>query len=608
MTSQKIPPTRAGAGEPGGSGSFADLFEKSMGAQELSEGEIVTGNVVKITNDFVVVDIGYKCEGAVPRHQFERGGQMTVQPGAQVRVFIDSLHVNEQGYCQLSKNKADRLRIWDEIANAFAKNAIVEGQITSRVKGGYEVDIGVKAFLPASQVDIRMPKNLDQYLNQTGQFRIIKFNQKRGNVVLSRRAVLEEQRSHMRDETLKALVEGAIVTGTVKNLTEYGAFVDLGGLDGLLHISDISWARIKHPSEKIKPGDEVRVKVLQFNRETGRVSLGLKQLEADPWTKVETDWPIGTRTRGAVTNIVDYGGFVEIAPGIEGLIHVSEMSWTRKVRHPSQILKVGDVVDVMVLDIDKTNRRVSLGMKQVMPNPWDVISQKLPPGSHIKGEIKSITDFGIFVNVEEGIDGLVHISDVTWAKKPPVLTQLFQKGQEVEAVVLNIDREGQRLSLGIKQLSEDPWVAYTKAHRKGALVDCKIVSVTDFGVFVELADGIEGLIRMNELSRDPNVDPKSLAEIGKQFQAEIVHIDTTERKISLSVKAMERSQERADLKRFISSQGDGRASLGDVLGEQLRAAAARKEAASTGTEEDSSDQPSSTPSTGEDGDSTGRAS
>jgi len=571
MTPNKLPPTRTPAGGAGGPNSFADMFEKSMVEEKLAEGDIVTGTVVKVDRDLVVVDIGYKCEGAVPAAQFERGGQLTVQPGEQIRVYIDSLQVDQQGYCRLSKVKADRLRIWDEVAEAFEKQAVVEGKIESRVKGGFEVDIGVKAFLPASQVDIRVPRNLDRYLGESGQFRIIKFNRRRGNVVLSRRAVLEEQRNQMRDQTLKVLTVGAIVTGMVKNLTDYGAFVDLGGIDGLLHISDMSWGRLKHPSERIKPGDEVRVQILQFDPAAQKVSLGLKQLESDPWAAVDVDYPIGTRTRGKVTNIVDYGAFVEIVPGIEGLIHISEMSWTKKVRHPGQIVKAGDPVDVVVLDIDRTNRRISLGMKQAMTNPWDLIGQQFPSGTRIKGPIRSITDFGLFVKVTDDIDGLVHVSDVSWTKKTPNLAEMFQKDQEVEAVVLSIDREAQRLSLGIKQLEGDPWETYVKSHRKGTVVDCKIVSVTDFGAFVELAEGIEGLIRTNELARDRVQDPRTVAEVGKAVQAEIISIDLRERKISLSIRAMERSQEKAELKAFTSSQGDSRARLGDVLAERLKA-------------------------------------
>lgn len=571
MSSGKSHPTGAGAGGSSGKENFAAMFEESMAAQEIAEGDVVTGNVVKIDNDTVVVDIGYKSEGAVPRAQFERGGQLTIAEGDQVRVYVESLRVDAQGYCRLSKERADRLRIWDEIAKAFDEGAIVEGTITKRVRGGLEVDIGVPAFLPASQADIRPPRNLDKYMGETAQFKIIKFNRRRGNVVLSRRDVLEAERTHMRTETLKVLTEGAIVTGTVKNLTDYGAFVDLGGIDGLLHVSDMSWTRIRHPSERLKPGDEIRVQVIQFDPKTERVSLGLKQLEADPWGTIETQYPVGTRLRGKVTNLVDYGAFVEIAPGVEGLIHVSEMSWTRKVRHPGKIVNVGDEVDVVVLDIDRNNRRMSLGMKQAMANPWDTVAQTYPAGTRIKGEVRSITDFGIFVSVNEDIDGLVHVSDISWTKKDIVPSEAYKVGDQVEAVVLSIDREGQRLSLGIKQLEDDPWERYRKAHPKGTQVQCRVVSVTDFGAFVELAEGVEGLIRTNELAVARVEDPRSVVEVGKELTAEISNIDTRERRISLSVRAMERSQEKADLKAFMKSQGEARSSLGDVLREKLAA-------------------------------------
>ena len=568
MMSDKPQTSGAGAGDSGD--NFAAMFEQSMAAQEISEGEIVTGTIVKVDPDGVVVDIGYKSEGFASREEFERNGEVTVQEGDRVRVYVESLRVNPQGYCRVSKQKADRLRIWDEIAEAFEKEAIVEGKITGRVKGGLEVDIGVKAFLPASQADVRMPRNLDRYLNEVGQFRIIKFNRRRGNVVLSRRAVLEEQRGHMREETLKVLTEGAIVTGTVKNLTDYGAFIDLGGIDGLLHISDMSWARIKHPSEVIKSGDEIRVQVLQFDRDKERVSLGLKQLQNDPWATIDTDYPIGMRTKGTVTSIADYGAFVEIAGGVEGLIHVSEMSWTRKVRHPKKIVNTGDEVEVMILDVDRGNRRMSLGMKQVQPNPWDEIARTYPSGARLRGTVKSITDFGVFVGVDEEIDGLVHISDVSWTDKNPKLAEMFKEGDEVETVVLNVDTEGQRLSLGIKQLADDPWESYYKSHKRGDRVQCKVVSITDFGVFVELAEGIEGLIRTSELAAERVQNPRDVVDVGQEITAEITQLDTRDRKISLSIRMMQVTDDKADLKAFHKSQGSASSTFGDLLGEKLR--------------------------------------
>ena len=440
--------------------SFAALFEESLKREEVKEGEIVKGKVIAVGKDNVVVDIGYKSEGTIAASEFMVDGQMTVKPGDVIDVFLESRE-DENGLCIVSKEKADRLKVWDEISAACERDELIEGTISTRVKGGLSVTIrgGVKAFLPGSQVDLRPVRNLDNLLGKTHRFKVIKFNKKRGNIVLSRRVLLEKERAALKEQTLDKLKEGQIVEGIVKNLTEYGAFIDLGGIDGLLHITDMSWGRVTHPSELFQVGDHVRVKVLKFNTETERVSLGLKQMMEDPWTHAQQKYPPGTVVRGKVVSLKDYGAFIEIEQGIEGLIHISEMSWTRRVKHPSKMLAIGDTVEAVVLDIDPTQNRISLGMKQLEPNPFASLKEKYPPGTVVKGVVRNIADFGIFVEIEEGIDGLVHVSDLSWTQRVKHPSELYQKGDEVEAVVLNIEFDGEKpkVSLGIKQLVPDPW-------------------------------------------------------------------------------------------------------------------------------------------------------
>jgi small subunit ribosomal protein S1 len=469
---------------------------------EIQEGEVARGTIVAVENDYVVVDIGYKSEGQIDIHEFrDADGVIKAEVGMEVDVLLERAE-DEDGTIILSKEKAAKIKVWDEISRVYNADGVIHGTIVGRVKGGMSVDIGVNAFLPGSQVDLRPVRNLDSLIGQDFDFKILKFNKKRSNIVLSRRVLLEEERESKKAETLKILEEGQVMEGVVKNITDYGVFVDLGGIDGLLHITDMSWGRVGHPSEMFNISDEITVKILNFDRERERVSLGLKQLKEDPWTAAADRYPVGTRIVGRVVSLADYGAFVEVEEGIEGLIHVSEMSWTRKVRHPSKIVNVGDSVEVVVLSISPEQKRISLGMKQVEPNPWDVIAEKYPVGTTIEGRIKNITDFGLFIGIDEGIDGLVHISDISWTKRIKHPGELYKKGDEVQAIVLNIDRENERFSLGIKQLEGDPWEEIPYKYQVGTRVRGVITNVTDFGLFVELEEGIEGLVHVSEISEE----------------------------------------------------------------------------------------------------------
>jgi small subunit ribosomal protein S1 len=552
--------------------SFAALFEESIKKEEIKEGEVVNGRVIQVTKDYIVVDIGYKSEGQVPIEEFTGAeGQILVKEGDPVQVLLESRE-NENGLCVLSKEKADRMKVWDEISAACERDELIEGTIAQRVKGGLSVTIrgGVKAFLPGSQVDLRPVRNLDGFLGKVYKFKVIKFNKKRGNIVLSRRVLLEKERAELKGQTLDKLREGQIVEGIVKNLTEYGAFIDLGGIDGLLHITDMSWGRVNHPSEMFQVGDHVRVKVLKFNAETERVSLGLKQISEDPWSQAEHKYVPGTVVRGKVVSLKDYGAFIELEEGIEGLVHISEMSWTRRVKHPSKMVAVGDQVEAVVLDIDAKNNRISLGMKQLEPNPYEALREKYPPGTVVKGVVRNIADFGIFVEIEEGIDGLVHISDMSWTQRVKHPSEMFQKGDEVEAVVLNIDTaEGDKpkISLGIKQLIPDPWDRIPFDYPQGKIVDAKVLKVLDFGAFVELEKGIEGLIHVSEMSDERVEDPRTLLKTDQVVKAEIISIDAAERKIGLSMRAAQRAGEMAEAQGYTA--GTSGATLGDVMRQKL---------------------------------------
>ena len=559
-----------------GEDNFAALFEESLKNEEIKEGEIVHGTVIQVTKDYVVVDIGYKSEGQVPLSEFVGpDGQVSVKPGDRIEVLLESRE-NENGLCVLSKEKADRLKVWDDISVACEKDELIEGTISQRVKGGLSVSIkgGVKAFLPGSQVDLRPVRNLDAFIGKSYKFKVIKFNKKRGNIVLSRRVLLEKERAELKGQTLERLKEGQIVEGIVKNLTEYGAFIDLGGIDGLLHITDMSWGRVNHPSELFQVGDHVRVKVLKFNAETERVSLGLKQISDDPWSKAAEKYVPGTVVRGKVVSLKDYGAFIELEQGIEGLVHISEMSWTRRVKHPSKMVAVGDTVEAVVLDVDAANNRISLGMKQLEPNPYEQLRDKYPPGTPVKGRVRNIADFGIFVEIEEGIDGLVHISDMSWTQRIKHPSEMYQKGDEVEAVVLNIDTqdgEKPKISLGVKQLIADPWDRIPFDYPVGKVVDGKILKVLDFGAFVELEKGIEGLVHVSEISDERVEDPRSLLKPGQESKVQIITVDPMERKIGLSIKGANRSAEMADAQGYAPGTTGG-ATLGDVMRAKLAGA------------------------------------
>jgi small subunit ribosomal protein S1 len=547
---------------------FQTLYEESLKAVE--EGQILRGIVMDITPDHVTVDVGYKSEGQIPIQEFlKRDRKVDVKVGDRIEVLLERKE-SEEGLLILSKEKADKLRVWKGISRSCREGEILEGEIVSKVKGGLSVDLGgIFAFLPGSQIDLKPVRNLDDLLGKRLKFKVIKFNRKRNNIVLSRRVLLEEDRKQMREETLKHIQEGEVVEGTIKNLTDYGAFIDLGGLDGLLHITDISWGRVGHPSEKLSVGGRIKVKILHFDQEKEKVSLGLKQVLPDPWESAPQRYPVESRVKGKVVNITDYGVFVELEEGIEGLVHISEMSWNKKVKHPSKIVHIGDVVDVVVLDCDPAKRRISLGIKQTEPNPWTLIEEKYPVGSRIKGKVKTVTDFGIFIGFDEGVDGLVHVSEISWTKKIKHPGELYKKGQDVEAVVLNIDRKNERFSLGIKQLTPDPWKDVARRYRKGEVVTGKVTNVTDFGAFVELEEGIEGLVHVSEISREKVEKPSDVVKVGETVSALVIHIDPHERRIGLSMKGVKERAEKAEIDRYMSNQGPTAHTLGELIQEEI---------------------------------------
>ncbi len=553
----------------GGASEFEALFEESL--RTVKPGGVVKGRVVGVTSTHVLIDVGYKSEGQIPIHEFtDRQGNVSVKVGDDIDVYFDSSE-GEGGGIILSRQRAENLKVWDELEKAFNEERGVEGVIVGKVKGGFKVDLGVPGFLPGSHVDTRPNRNLDRFLGVRDRFAILKFNRARGNVVVSRRALLEKERDGLKQEILKILEEGVILEGAVKNITGYGAFVDLGGIDGILHISDMSWGRIAHPSEVVQVGDKVKVVVLKFDAEKERISLGMKQLTPDPWHTVAEKFPVGARVQGKVISLMDYGAFVELESGIEGLIHISEMSWTRKVAHPSKILQIGQQVEVAVLNVDPGHRRISLGLKQIMANPWEAAKEKYPVGTIIKGPVRNITDFGIFVGIEEGIDGLVHISDLHWTKKVKHPSELYKKGDVVEAKVLGVNVENERLSLGVKQLAPDPWKVAAERFPVGAKVKGQVTSVPDFGVFVRIEEGVEGLIHVSQLSSERVEKPSSLYKVGDEIEAEVVSIDLADRKIGLSVRALRRTEERQEMENYLKREKEGgRFSFESLLGDELR--------------------------------------
>jgi small subunit ribosomal protein S1 len=566
MAQEELEKTGAAAG---GANEFEALFEESL--RTVKPGGVVKGRVVGVTSTHVLIDVGYKSEGQIPIHEFtDREGNVTVKVGDDVDVYFDSSE-SEGGGIVLSRQRAENLKIWEDLEKAFNEGLGVEGQIVGKVKGGFKVDVGVPGFLPGSHVDIRPNRNLDRFVGTKDRFAILKFNRARGNVVVSRRALLEQERDSLKQEILKILEEGVILEGTVKNITGYGAFVDLGGIDGILHISDMSWGRINHPSEIVQVGEKVKVVVLKFDAEKERISLGMKQLNPDPWHTVAEKYPVGSRVQGKVISLMDYGAFVELESGIEGLIHISEMSWTRKVAHPSKILAVGQQVEVVVLNVDPGHRRISLGLKQIMANPWEAAKEQYPVGTVVSGPVRNITDFGIFVGIEEGIDGLVHISDLHWTKKIKHPSELYKKGDVVEAKVLGVNVENERFSLGIKQLAPDPWKVVADRYPVGSKIKGQVTSVPDFGVFVRIEEGVEGLIHVSQLSSERVDKPSSLFKVGDEVEAEVVSIDPADRKIGLSVRALRRTEERQEMESYLKREKEGgRFSFESLLGDELR--------------------------------------
>ncbi len=550
--------------------SFAELFEQSLQNTQMRPGSIVKGTVMEVGPSFVVVNAGLKSEGVIPIEQFyNEAGEPVVQVGDQIDVALDAVE-DGSGETRLSREKAKLAEAWGKLERAVENDEIVTGRIVDKVKGGFIVDVGeIRAFLPGSLVDVRPVRDTAYLEGKDLEFKVIKLDRKRNNVVVSRRAVVESEYSEERDALLESLEEGMVVKGIVKNLTDYGSFVDLGGIDGLLHITDMAWKRVKHPTEVVNVGDEIEVKILKFDKERQRVSLGLKQLGEDPWVAISRRYPIGTRLFGKVTNMADYGAFVEIEDGVEGLVHVSEMDWTNKNIHPSKVLQLGDEVEVMVLDIDEERRRVSLGMKQCRSNPWETFAATHNKGDKIRGAIKSITDFGIFIGLEGGIDGLVHLSDISWNDSSEEVVRQFKKGEEVEAVVLAVDPERERISLGIKQLDQDPVSSYIGEHPKGTIVTGTVMEVDAKGAVIDLGEGVQGYLRASELSRDRVEDARSVLNVGDEVEVRIIGFDRKNRSISLSIKAKEAAEEAEAIRDYTRSVGEATTSLGDILKEQM---------------------------------------
>ena len=549
--------------------TFEQLIEEYLQSDQIREGEIYTGRILEIGKDYVTVDIGYKSEGQIQVSEFQGpDGKLVIEVGGSIDVYLESRE-NDSGLVELSKEKADRLKIWDQISIACELDELVEGIITGRVKGGLTVDIGVKAFLPGSQVDLRPVRNLDKFINESFKFKVIKFNKKRGNIVLSRRALLEKERADLKKKTLDSLNVGMIVEGIVKNITEYGCFVDLGGIDGLLHITDMSWGRVNHPSEMFEVGDEIKVKVLKFDAEAERVSLGLKQISEDPWITVDRKYQVGQRVHGTVVSMAEYGAFIEIEQGIEGLIHVSEMSWTKRVKHPSKVLSIGDEVEAVILDIDVKSKRISLGMKQTEVNPWTLLADRYPVGAAIRAKVRNVTNFGVFVGIEEGIDGLIHVSDLSWSGKIKDPRDVYNKGDEIDAVVLNIDVDNERFSLGVKQLTQDPWETVELRYPIGQVIEGKVNKILDFGAIVELEEDIEGLVHISEIAQEKIESVHKVLSENEVVRAKVISLIPEERKIGLSIKRLQEYEATADYAEYVKQQTGTKTTIGDLISEKL---------------------------------------
>ncbi len=550
--------------------SFESALENYLSTDfgDLEEGSIVKGEVVRIGEDHVLVDVNFKSEGQIPVQEFrDSAGNLAVGVGDSVDVYVVR---KDEGAITLSFEKAKRMQIFDQLEDVQEKNSVIKGHILRRIKGGYTVDIGgVDAFLPGSHVDLRPVPDMDALVNQEFEFRVLKINRRRSNVIVSRRVLLEEERDSKRQDLLGTLEEGQMVVGKAKNITEYGVFIDLGGLDGLLHITDMSWRRIRHPKEMISVGQELELRVLSFDKENNKVSLGLKQLVPDPWQDITARFPEGLKGQGKVTNLVDYGAFVELESGVEGLVHISEMSWTRKLRHPSQMVRVGDEVEVIILGVDCDKKRISLGMKQVKPNPWELVAQKYPEGTVLEGTIKNITEFGMFIGIEDGIDGLIHVSDISWTKKVRHPNEIFKTGDVVQAKVLTVDQESEKFTLGIKQLVDDPWGHVPTTYPVGCTVKGIVTNITDFGLFVEVEEGIEGLVHVSELSGKKIKSPSELYKEGQEIQAKVIHVSAEERRLGLSIKQIRDEEERKKPKEFRAGPAETGQTLGDLFQQKM---------------------------------------
>ena len=551
--------------------SFAELFEMEENNKVVAVGDVAMGTIIGTVDDYLLVDVGDKAESYIAKSEFRLEDGEEIKVGDVFEVFVERR--KEEGGLLLSREKAIAIKVWEKIAEIQEADETISGKIESRVKGGMSVDIGVPAFLPYSQIDLRPVKDLDGLIGESMDFKILKFNKKRNNVVISRRAILEEERNKLREEMRSKLEEGQIIKGAITNITDYGLFIDMGGMDGLCHITDLSWGRVSHPAKLYKVGEELEVKVLKYDKEHDRVSLGVKQLRDDPWATVIDRYPVNETTKGKVVSITDYGVFVELEEGVEGLIHVSEMTWSKKPRHPSKMVSVGDEVEIMVLNIETETKRISLGMKQLQPNPWDLVTENYPVGSVIEGKIKNITDFGVFIGIEEGIDGLIHVSDLSWTERIKHPSEKYAKGETIQAVVLKIDKENERFSLGIKQLVPDPWQAAYNNYPSGTVVEGEITNVTDFGVFVKLEEGIEGLVHVSELSKDKVKTPVGMYQVGDILKAIVINVSAKDRKIGLSVKTLEGDDEEVAVEKFKKAEKVASESAPSTFGDLLKAAA-----------------------------------
>jgi small subunit ribosomal protein S1 len=571
MTENETQPAMAAADSNNEDISFAELFEQEENNTVVNVGEVAIGTVVDLAGDAVLIDVGDKAESYILLSEFRHEDpDREIKVGDQFEVFVEKR--KEEGGLLLSREKAIAIKVWEQIAKIQEEDGTIEGRIESRVKGGMSVDIGVPAFLPYSQIDLRPVKDLDALIGQSFDFKILKFNRKRNNVVVSRRAILEEQRAKLRETMRSTLEEGQTIRGAITNITDYGLFIDLGGMDGLCHITDLSWGRVSHPSKLYTVGEEIEVKILKYDKDSDRVSLGVKQLKSDPWERVPEEYPSGSKVTGKVVSITDYGVFVELEEGVEGLVHISEMSWSKKPKHPSKLVSVGEEIEVQVLKVEAETKRISLGMKQLLPNPWDVVEETYPIGAVIEGKIKNITDFGIFIGIEEGIDGLIHVSDLSWTERIKHPSEKYSKGETIQAVVLKIDKENERFSLGVKQLEPDPWQAAANNYPTGTLIEGVITNVTDFGIFVQLEEGIEGLVHVSEISKDKIKTPVGMFNVGDTMKTMVINVSADDRKIGLSLKALEgdgeggtTAPEKEASPQPSSIQNSGPSTFGDLL-------------------------------------------